>query len=201
MSVLPNISITGLTGMSGAGKSTAAKMFSIRGFTVIDCDMLARKTAQDTRFLSELSQRFEENLLNSDGTLDRKKTAQVVFSDKEKNEKYFGIIFPYITYEIMRIIRSAKGGILLDAPTLFESKTDMLCDNIISVIADEEVCIKRISLRDNISEAQARARLFAQHNEDFFRDNSDFVIENNSEGSYEKLSSELERIIKDIRNG
>ncbi|MCH5196701.1 MAG: dephospho-CoA kinase [Oscillospiraceae bacterium] len=201
MSVLPNISITGLTGISGAGKSTVAKIFAERGFTVIDCDMLARKTAQDTRFLSELSQRFEKDLFNSDGTLDREKTAQVVFSDKEKNAKYLGVIFPYITYEIMQFIHCVQGEILLDAPTLFEAKIDMLCDNVISVIADEEVCIKRISFRDSISETQARARLFAQHSENFFRNNSDFVIENNSEDNYETLSADLDRIIKDIRNG
>lgn len=197
---LPNISITGLTGMSGAGKSTAAKMFLIRGFTVIDCDIIARKTAQDPRFLDELSQRFEENLLKSDGTLDRKKTADIVFSDKEKNAKYFGVIFPYITYEIMEIIRCAKGEILLDAPTLFEAKIDMLCGNIVSVVANEEVCVRRISARDNISETQARTRLSAQHSESFFRNNSDFVIENNPENNWDELSSEIDRIIKTIRN-
>ena len=199
MSVLPNISITGLTGISGAGKSTAAKIFAERGFTVVDCDALARKTAQDTRFLEELSARFEENLLNSDKTLDRKKTAEVVFSDKEKNAKYLGVIFPYITYEIIGIIRSASGYILLDAPTLFEARIDMLCDNIVSVVADEAVCIKRISVRDSISEAQARARISSQRGIDFFRDNSDFVVENSSEDSYDRLSSEIDRIIKDIK--
>lgn len=193
---LPNISITGLTGMSGAGKSTAAKIFSQRGFTVIDCDDIARKTAQDPLFLKELSQRFEEKLVKDDGTLDRKKTAEVVFADREKNAKYFGVIFPYITYEIMRIVSRSEGGILIDAPTLFEAKMDMLCSNIISVVADEEVCVRRISLRDKISEKSARARLSAQHNERFFRDNSDYIIENNSGD----ISEKIDRIIDAIRS-
>lgn len=193
---LPNISITGLTGMSGAGKSTAAKIFSQRGFTIVDCDKIARKTADNPLFLSEISQRFEEKLLNDDGTLNRKKTAEVVFSDKKKNAKYFGVIFPYITYEIMRIVGNAKCEILLDAPTLFEAKMDMLCENIVSVVADEKICVKRIALRDNISENQAKSRLSAQNNEQFFKAHSDFVIENN-EGD---LSSKIDEIIKSIRN-
>ena len=193
---LPNISITGLTGMSGAGKSTAAKIFSQRGFTIVDCDKIARKTADNPLFLNELSQRFEEKMLNDDGTLNRKKTAEVVFSDKKKNAKYFGVIFPYITYEIMRIVGNAKCEILLDAPTLFEAKMDMLCENIVSVVADEKICVKRIALRDNISENQAKSRLSAQNNEQFFRAHSDFLIENN-EGD---LSSKIDEIIKSIRN-
>ena len=192
---LPNISITGLTGMSGAGKSTVAKIFAQRGFFVIDCDKIARKTADNPLFLNELSQRFEEKLLNDDGTLNRKKTAEVVFADKDKNAKYFGVIFPYITYEIMTEFRSAKGEILLDAPTLFEAKMDMLCDNIVSIVADENVCIKRIAQRDKITENQAKARLSAQNNEQFFRAYSDYIVENN-EGD---LSPKIDRIIDAIR--
>ena len=96
----------------------------------------------------------------------------------------------------MRMISSAGSEILLDAPTLFEAKMDMLCGKIVSVVANAEVCAKRISLRDNISEGQAKARLSAQHNERFFRDKSDFVIENNSDG----LSSKIDKIIEAIRN-
>lgn len=200
---MPNISITGLTGMSGAGKSTAAKIFSERGFNVLDCDLLARNTTQDPRFLNELCLSFGEKLLNADGTLDRKKTAEVVFSDKEKNARYQSLIFPYITYKIMKAVRcyEGEGGILLDAPTLFEAKLDMFCDNIVSVIASEEICVRRISNRDRITEDQARARLWAQHSAEFFKRSSDYVIENNSDSDTDFLSSEIDRIIKALRNG
>ncbi len=193
---IPNISITGLTGMSGAGKSTAAKLFSENGFTVIDCDLIARKVAQNKSFLKELSERFDERLLNSDGTLDRKKTAEVVFKDKDKNKKYFGIIFPYITYVILDSLRSLTGDVIIDAPTLFEAKMDMLCDNVVSVVASEQTCIKRIAARDNLSEEQAKLRLSAQHGEKFFRENSDFVIENDGGD----LSEKVDKIIRTIRN-
>lgn len=193
---MPNISITGLTGMSGAGKSTAAKLFSERGFTVIDCDLIARKVARNKSFLKELSERFDERLLNSDGTLDRKKTAEVVFKDKDKNKKYFGIIFPYITYEIFDSLRSCTGDVIIDAPTLFEAKIDMLCDNVVSVVASEQTCIKRIAERDKLSEEQAKSRLSAQHSEKFFRENSDIVIENDGGD----LSEKVDKMIRTIRN-
>ncbi len=193
---LPNINIVGLTGMSGAGKSTAAKLFSENGFTVIDCDLIARKVAQNKAFLNELSERFDERLLNSDGTLDRKKTAEVVFKDKDKNQKYFGIIFPYITYEILDSLRSLTGDVIIDAPTLFEAKMDIICGCVVSVVASEQTCIKRIAARDNLNEEQAKLRLSAQHGEKFFRENSDFVIENDGGDLYEKIN----KIIRTIRN-
>ena len=193
---LPNINIVGLTGMSGAGKSTAAKLFSENGFTVIDCDLIARKVAQNKAFLKELSERFDERLLNSDGTLDRKKTAEVVFKDKDKNKKYFGIIFPYITYVILDSLRSLTGDVIIDAPTLFEAKMDIICGCVVSVVASEQTCIKRIAARDNLSEEQAKLRLSAQHGEKFFRENSDFVIENDGGD----LSEKVDKIIRTIRN-
>ena len=64
----------------------------------------------------------------------------------------------------------------------------MLCDVIVSVVADEEVRLKRIISRDGIDEAQARERINAQLSEGFFRSNSDFIIENNTEGDLENTA-------------
>lgn len=176
---LPNIMIIGLTGQSGAGKSTVCKVFAESGFDIVNCDDIARKTADNRRFLDEISRRFSKDLLNPDGSLNRTATAKLIFTDEEKRGRYQRIIFPYIIYEIVRRIKSAKDSVLIDAPTLFESGLDMVCDKIVSVTADTDKCAERIIKRDGITPEQARERLSSQHGVDFFKERSDINIENN----------------------
>lgn len=193
MVALPNIIIIGITGMSGAGKSTVCRVLSTRCDAVIDCDVVAREIAGRREFLDELRERFEEDVINPDGSLNRAETARIIFSDKGKRELYNRIIFQYIVYEVMMRIRSVAGTVLLDAPTLFEAGLDMICSKIVSVTADRDRCAERISERDGISLESARARLMSQHNAEFFKENSDFTIENN--GSYEELNKRAEALI------
>lgn len=194
---LPNIMIIGLTGQSGAGKSTVCKVFAENGFDIIDCDVIARKTAENRQFLGEISRRFSEELLNPDGTLNRTATAKLIFTDEEKRGLYQRIIFPYIVNGIMREIKSAGEKVLLDAPTLFEARLEMLCDKIVSVTADFDKCAERIVKRDKITHEQARERLSSQHGAEFFRERSDFNIENN--GTLGELISGAERITEKLR--
>lgn len=194
---LPNIMIIGLTGQSGAGKSTVCRVFAESGFDIINCDVIAWKTAENRLFLGEISQRFSENLLNSDGTLNRAATAKLIFTDEEKRGLYQRIIFPYIVNGIIREIKSAKSNVLLDAPTLFEAKLEMVCDKIVSVTADTDKCAERIIKRDKITPEQARERLSSQHGAEFFKERSDFNIENN--GTLEALISSAKQLTEKLR--
>lgn len=189
--------IIGLTGQSGAGKSTVCRVFAESGFDIINCDVIARKTAENRLFLGEISQRFSENLLNSDGTLNRAATAKLIFTDEEKRGLYQRIIFPYIVNGIIREIKSAKSNVLLDAPTLFEAKLEMVCDKIVSVTADTDKCAERIIKRDKITPEQARERLSSQHGAEFFKERSDFNIENN--GTLEALISSAKQLTEKLR--
>ena len=86
---------------------------------------------------------------------------------------------------------------MLDAPTLFEARLELLCDRIVGVVADTENCVRRIVLRDNIPEELARARLSSQHGAEFFRERSDIIIENNgTAGELRKSAEEAARILK-----
>lgn len=196
MLALPNINIIGVTGMSGSGKSTVCRELGKYCNTVIDCDVIAREIAGKRAFLEELKQRFGENVLNSDGTLNRVETARIIFSDNDKRALYNRIIFPYIVYEVIDRIKAAEGAVLLDAPTLFEAALDMVCTKIVSVTADYQLCAERISQRDEISFESAKARLLSQHSADFFKRNSNYSIENNS--SYEELMKQVYSIMEEI---
>ena len=189
--------IIGLTGQSGAGKSTVRGIFERNGFEVIDCDSVAREIARKRAFLDEISERFGDRLLNEDGSLNRLETASMIYGDSTKYSEYCGIIFPYITYDIMRKIELAAGDVLLDAPTLFEAGIDSLCSDIISVIADEKLCGERISKRDGISLKKARERLSSQHCADFFKEHSDYIIENS--GSENELCEKALAIIGQLK--
>ena len=172
--------IIGLTGQSGAGKSTVSAVFESRDFSVIDCDRIAREAARNSAFLNELSERFPQKLLNPDGSLNRQATADLIYNDTRAREKYQRVIFPYIIYEMIREIKESGGIVVLDAPTLFEAGLDIICDKIVAVTADTEMCVRRITERDKIGEQQARERLSSQKSAEFFRIHSDYHIENNT---------------------
>ena len=173
--------------MSGAGKSTVARVFAENGFAVVDCDECAREAAARRDFLGEISRRFSPEVIDPNGRLDRRKTAALIFAEAENKARYERIIYPYITHIIIEKVRAARGDVLLDAPTLFEARLDWLCDSIVSVCADREACARRICARDGLTPEQAQARLSAQHDAAFFRERSDRCIENN--GSREELAA------------
>ena len=196
--------VIGLTGQTGSGKTTVCEVFERKGFAVINADLTARKVVEKGKpCLTEIAKTFGSDILQSDGTLDRRKLGGIVFNDKSKLELLNNIIYPYITEDIKadikRFEQQGKRLILLDAPTLFESGADKLCGVIVSVTADDDIRLGRIMSRDGITEEQAKARMASQHTEEFFRNNSDFVIDNS--GEVEKLYKQAEIIADKIING
>lgn len=196
-----SIKVIGLTGQSGAGKTTVSQIFSENGFAVINADKVARKVMEKGSSCLEKTCAVFGDVKDSDGNLDRKLLASIVFTDMDKKKEYEGIIFPYITEEIEREISDAeKNGdeyILLDAPTLFESGTDSLCSVIVSVICDRKVRLARIISRDGITRQQAENRLNSQHSDDFYILRSDYVIAN--DGTGDELSEKTRSVIKMIK--
>ncbi|MDE6798511.1 MAG: dephospho-CoA kinase, partial [Ruminococcus sp.] len=109
--------------------------------------------------------------------------------------------YPYIIKEISDNIDSLVSQdnkfILLDAPTLFESNADKFCDVIVSVLAQPEIRKKRIIARDNLTPEQAQNRMNSQHNDEFFIENSDYIINNN--GSPDELGRKIIEIAGKIQ--
>ena len=181
-----NIIVVGLTGQTGAGKSSVSKIIRAQGIEVIDCDLVSREVvANEKRCVADLALEFSITILNMDGTLNRKRLGSIVFSDKAKLEKLNEIIFPYIKEYIYRRIteleQEGKDIVVLDAPTLFESGIDAECDFVISVIAPETQRLNRIVIRDHLSDEDARKRMASQHNDEFYTSRSQLVIVNDGD--------------------
>lgn len=178
--------IIGLTGQTGAGKSTVCDLLKSRGYSVIDADLVARQVVdKGEKCLLDLAIEFSIEILNADGTLNRRKLADIAFNDKEKRTRLNQITHPYILEEIRfqvdSLLQKGEPAVFIDAPTLFESGGDALCDKIASVIAPVGIRIARIKARDNLNEDEARARIGAQHSNKFYTERSDFVIKNDSD--------------------
>lgn len=202
MNSLNGVMVVGLTGQTGAGKSTVSRLFAESGFCVIDADQIARAVVhKGSRCLLELTECFSDILLPN-GELNRKALAKQAFQNKKSLELMNSIMYPYIMGEILRQIhhhsRMGQKLILLDAPTLFESRADDFCELIISVTARAELRKARILQRDSITEEAAQARMDAQLPEQFFVEHSDFIIKNNKDcRNLEVVSEEVIAKIKE----
>ncbi len=184
MSKNDDIFVVGLTGQSGAGKTTVCKVFSEKGFDIINADLIAHEVMEKGKpCLKEVEECFGSGVITENGELDRKALAAIVFTDKTKLKQLNAISYPYIIFEILQKIkeysRNGNKYVLLDAPTLFESRADDFCDLIISVTAPEATRISRISKRDDLPAERIKERFSSQHSERFFVNHSDFIIKNN----------------------
>ena len=193
--------VIGMTGPTGAGKSTVGQMLCERGFKIVDADKVARRvTEKGSPTLVALCDAFGDDILLADGELDRAALAKKAFADSESLEKLNSITHPaiieLIKQEIDALRASGEVKIILDAPQLFEAGAHSLCDYILSVLADRETRLERIKLRDSITDEQAISRINAQKNDEFFVENSDFVIYNNSDT--EGLTPQIDLMLKNI---
>ena len=191
--------ILGITGGSGTGKTTVSKIFEQYGIFRIDADITAREiTAKGEKALDEISEAFGADVINADGTLNRKALAKIVFNSKQDLLKLNQITHKYISARIDAQLKDcASDWAIIDAAALIESGLDKRCDKVLSVVADFEVRKKRIVERDGIDEKSAAERINAQHDKAFYINNSDFVIENNKD-EY-NLKIEAEKVLKQLR--
>ncbi len=187
--------LIGLTGQSGAGKSTVAKYFEKNGFAVINADRLVSKVYDENKScLLAVAARFGSDIINPDGSLNRQILAERAFSTKENTRALGELVHPFVISQMLRELKNINADAVFDAPQLFESGTDVICDAVVSVVADEEIRLKRIITRDGLTAEQARQRMNAQLSEEFFRENSDYIIENSSGGLEQKVSSVIDQI-------
>ena len=188
--------IIGLTGGSGAGKSVVAAELKKLGAGIVDADAIYRKLCDENLdMLLDLQKAFGD-ILTIDKKLDRAKLANIVFSDKNKLKKLNEITIFYIKKASDEKFKALKDkGIkiaIYDAPTLFQTGTNSMCNGVIGIIADRNIRIERIIKRDNISEKAAVARIDAQPDDKFYYDRCQYIIKNNV--SHETLKNQVKQL-------
>ncbi|MBP0979063.1 MAG: dephospho-CoA kinase [Oscillospiraceae bacterium] len=198
-----NNKIIGLTGPSGSGKTEVTKIISklnpeilIINLDKISHDLLKNNLELKNKIIKNFSNKILDNK-NNIINIDRKKLGEIVFSNKQKLDLLNNIIFSYIIKKVFDIISVYKNKIiLLDAPTLIQSKLYKICNKIIVVTADKKIRLERIINRDKILLDQAIFRLDNQLPDKEYFKIADFVINNNT--NFFELKKNIVIILKKL---
>ena len=170
--------IIGITGGSGCGKTTLLNLIAKKGGLILDCDAIYHELLKtDTSMLSAIGSRFPGVI--EDGQLNRKKLGAIVFADEKALLDLNAITHAAVKKEVLRQLEAAPKLAAIDAIALFEGQLAELCDITVGVTAPVEDRVRRLMARDGISEDYARSRIAAQHDDSWFREKCDHVLENN----------------------
>ena len=191
--------IIGITGNSGSGKTSICETLEKKyNITIIDADeIVAELSMPQKQYYKEIVKNFGSDILLDNGEINKPELANIIFTDVSKREILNSLTFKYIVDEIKRKVNlNETETIIIDAPLLIESKLNTMCDIVISVIADQDVKIKRICERDNIDEKSALNRIKSQPAKDFYIKNSDYVIINNNNSNLEEQVKSIIELIE-----
>ena len=199
---MDKVYVVGLTGPTGAGKSEVSRRLAAAQIPVIDADVLARQVVEPgSECLFRLAEEFSEDILNDDGTLNRRQLARRAFATPEDTALLNSLTHPYIIEKtnriLMRMAQTHELAAVIDAPLLFESGMDRICDMTVAVVAPFESRLRRIIERDGLPETQARARMAAQQPEEYYSSRAAVVLSNS--GDLDSLRREADDLASKIR--
>lgn len=191
--------VFGITGATGAGKTTVSHIFQNLGVYVIDCDVVAANvTSTNKTCINEIRKTFGDGVFNYDGTLNRKSLANIVFGNDDKLKLLNEITHKHIKKQIESEIENANSDIVaIDGAVIIGSPVAELCRKLVVVTADEDVRINRIILRDGISYDLALKRISSQMINAEYEKYADFIIKNNDNV---RLEENIEEVYSNIKN-
>ncbi len=156
--------ILGLTGGIGSGKSAISAMFEELGIQVVDADIVAREVVEPGSVgLTKITAHFGEEILTTDGSLDRAKLRAIIFADESQKQWLNNLLHPLIRESMLAQLQQATSQyVILVAPLLFENGLDQFCDHTLLIDVPVEVQITRTTARDNISVELAKQIIASQ---------------------------------------
>ena len=156
--------ILGLTGGIGSGKSAISAMFEELGIQVVDADIVAREVVEPgSTGLEKITAHFGDEILTTDGSLDRAKLRAIIFADESQKQWLNNLLHPLIRESMLAQLQQATSQyVILVAPLLFENGLDQFCDHTLLIDVPVEVQITRTTARDNISVELAKQIIASQ---------------------------------------
>ena len=184
----------GITGGIGCGKTTVAKLFEQLNIPVIDADTIAHQLVEVGQpALREIAQAFGSNILNIDGSLNRKKLGQLIFSDSLEKQKLESIMHPLIYQAIQTALKSLNSPYcIISVPLLFETNMINLVDRILVIDCTMESQIERVQKRDGMPLAQIQAIIDSQVSRTYRKANAHDLIDTSK--SNDKLAETVKKL-------
>ena len=195
------MSVYGLTGGIGAGKSTVANMFQESGIPVVLADDVGREVAsKGSDGLAEIVRSFGPDVLDSNGELDRRKLGTLIFNDPDRRRKLEAILHPRVRdrsrEHFSQLEQAGDQIVVYESALLYETQRHTEMRGVILVTASEEQRIARVRSRDGSEEEAVRQRIKAQMDEEEKRGLADYIIENN--GDLQALKREVDSLIEQL---
>lgn len=190
----------GITGSIASGKSVLTDYLSKRGYPVIDADAVAKALAlPGSENIKKIVETFGTEMVLSDGSLDRKKMARLVFKDELSRRKLNAIMHPSIVRTMLDLAKGMQGHVFFDIPLLFEQFDELKAagldfDAIWLVDAKEEVQLARLMARDGIDEAYAKEKIASQMPPEEKKKRAQVVLDNS--GSLEDFYREVDKVLE-----
>lgn len=191
--------VIGITGGIASGKSNVCNVIKNEGYQIIDSDKINRDLSlKDEPIYLKIVEKFGTEYLTSDGEIDKKKLAKLIFHDSKAKEELNNISHPIIINEIKRQIDLATDDIIfVEIPLLYEAHLEYLCDKVICVFLNKKTQVERLMQREGIDEDYALEKIHSQMDLYIKKIKADFVVD--SKGDFDETKKQVIKILMEIK--
>ncbi len=191
--------VIGITGGIASGKSNVCNVIKNEGYQIIDSDKINRELSlKGQPIYLKIVEKFGNDFLTTDGEIDKKKLAKLIFHNSKAKEELNNLSHPIIIDEIKRQISLSLDDIVfVEIPLLYEAHLEYLCDKIICVFLNKKTQVERLMQREGIDEDYALEKIHSQMDLYEKKLKADFVVD--SKGDFEETKKQVIEIINKIK--